>query len=51
MTINIVIGDMSISEEVKKMKELQQGKKPEHLTDEQWQKWKDTGNQILKNVL
>ena len=51
VTFNIIIGDLSIGEVVKKIKDIQQGEKPAHLTDEQWIKWKNTGDQILKNVL
>ena len=51
ITININIGDLSIGDDVKKIKSLQNGKKPKNLTDEQWVKWKETGNQILKNIL
>lgn len=38
VSINIIIGDLSITDDVKKIKELQYYEKPDHLTDEQWKK-------------
>lgn len=51
VTINILIGDLSIAEDVKKIKELQKGEKPKHLTDEQWESWKEASNKIINNLI
>jgi hypothetical protein len=48
----IFIVDISIdlTKDIRKIKELHKGEKPEHLTDEQWERAKKTGEQIIKNI-
>jgi len=49
ISYNIVIGDFSIGNDVEHLRRLSTGAKPSHLTDDQFERWKKTGNAILKN--
>jgi len=50
--VHIVLTEMgSISGDVNKIKELHSNPKPDHLSDEQWQRYIQVGNEIIKNIL